>query len=75
MFVLVLWLAVMGLGATGGAWFLLSRFPEVFFNAKSWRETRGGRASRRVLIALFVLFGFVVLAAAAGLVVSGIKSD
>jgi hypothetical protein len=72
---LVIWIGVMGAAATTGAWVMLSKFSEVFFDAGSWRETKGGRRSRAVLIGLYVLFGLVIVVALAMLVVSRLKPD
>jgi len=73
--ILVAWIGVMGLAATGAGWVILSRFPEVFFQSDNWRSTRKGRISRTIIIWLFVFFSLVVLAGIATLVLFWAKTD
>ena len=58
---LIIWLGLMGLAGAGAAGLILSRFPEVFFEARSWNATRKGRVVRTVLVAVIVFFGLVFL--------------
>ncbi len=67
---LVSWIAVMLLAAAGAGWLVLSRFPEVFFGTGDWRQSRRGRAVRRLLLAVMVVSGLAVLVGA-GLLLFG----
>ncbi len=47
---LTVWIGIMVALALLVAWLLVSRFPEVFFQSRNWRDSAEGRRVRMVLL-------------------------
>lgn len=58
---LVVWIGVMAALALVAAWFILARFPDVFFQVSDWRKSGKAKRIRKVLFAGVSLFAVAAL--------------
>ena len=60
--VLLVWIGAMAVAGLAAAWFVVSRFSEVFFETRDWHTSSRARTIRWLILAGAVFFGCATVA-------------